>query len=157
LEYRAPEIIRAILDNRIPIATYAVDMFAIGRVIQWLSSSEESFWPHLKESEEDVLEAWIGDMDAEFDVTEDHVPHTTTLNVVLGLIKKHPDSRMTLKRLQISSYLMDNIDTRALNLSVSYDQRMHSTDTNLEDLQQSLNEFPYLAHALRQCMDPCTD
>jgi hypothetical protein len=47
LDYGAPELIEASTSHQTLPAAFSMDMYAIGRIIMWLSSDDGNLWPDL--------------------------------------------------------------------------------------------------------------
>ena len=121
VDYSAPEVIRAIHTQDVCFADPAIDMFALGRVIQWLSGKDVSFfWPHLDDMATQTEKEMVIMSEDEFQVSADDVEHTPTRNLIQSLIRKSPKDRMTLPKLISSSFFTMNLDTAVLR---SFPQR----------------------------------
>jgi serine/threonine protein kinase len=117
LTYCAPEVMACVQASQPALATTALDLFAIGRILQWLSSlSTASMWP--EEMDEETQRAFLADLSRPFGVTEANVPHAPTRKVIHALLCKDPLKRMTLKQLRESSFIRMNLDTAALHAPV---------------------------------------
>jgi serine/threonine protein kinase len=112
LDYCAPEVIVALRLEQKALATTVMDVFSLGRMVQWMASNmDTSLWPQLADIvSEDDKERFLMN-EEEFAVEMDHVP---TKNLVVQMVRKRPQERMTLRRLVASSFFTNNLDTAML-------------------------------------------
>jgi len=113
LEFCAPEIIRCLHQNRTPHAAFSQDIFSLGRVLLWLVTPEEPFWPGLPEDATEAdKEAWlVTEEELSFDAL---VEHTPTRNLLHEMLQKEPERRITLTKIKNGSFLSMNLDTKTL-------------------------------------------
>jgi serine/threonine protein kinase len=114
LEYCAPEVIAANATRQPIQAAHSMDMYALGRILLWLSSDSEHLWPDCSEHASDQDKQAFLQSESEFTITEQLVSHAPTRHVVVSLLRKNPMERMTLERLRASSFVQMNLDTRVL-------------------------------------------
>lgn len=105
LEYAAPEVIKALHHATSPIATHAIDMFSLGRLLQWLSSELGTLWPEaVALAGQEIKEKWLI-ADEEIVLDETLIPHRPTRNVIYALLRKNPVARLTLKNIRVCKKL----------------------------------------------------
>lgn len=117
-DYCAPEVLIAYRQNQIPLAQTSMDMFSLGRVIQWMSSSDDVFWPGIPDMAANEEKEQFLLSDAEIRVEESQIEHQPTKNLVNSLINKNPEERLSTERIKNSSFLRMNIDTTSLSFKV---------------------------------------
>ena len=101
-DYCAPEVIKAYRKGNIPVATTAIDVFALGRILQWMASNEGCFWPGLDEAATDAEKENYLLKPGEIFIDEHDLAHRPTKNLVLSMLRKDPEQRLTIEVLKVS-------------------------------------------------------
>jgi hypothetical protein len=78
-------------------AAFSMDMFSLGRIIQWLSVQDDNLWPDLTDPSNANKEAFLLS-DTEFSL--DGIQDDATLNIIKRLVKKSPQQRLNLDGLR---------------------------------------------------------
>jgi serine/threonine protein kinase len=100
IDYRAPE------QEKGTFATFAMDLFALGRIIHWLSSTDKNIWLGMdaKQSKEAFLQS-----SGEF--SRDNIDDPATKRIVRNLTCKDPNKRYTLQQVKASNFMTGSTPT----------------------------------------------
>lgn len=97
VQYCAPE---ALLDKEAK-ATTAMDVFSLGRILQWLSGKKRIFWPRLSERATDDDKMAYLRREGEIEVLKSDVDNLVTRGLVRELILKNPLDRPTVTEILV--------------------------------------------------------
>jgi serine/threonine protein kinase len=92
IDYRAPE------QKQGTPATFSMDLFALGRIIHWLSSTDKNIWPDLNNPTNKDKETFLRSM-REF--SRNNIPNVATKRIVRNLTCKDPTKRYTLQQVKV--------------------------------------------------------
>jgi serine/threonine protein kinase len=103
VDYRAPE-----QEKDVP-AMFTMDLFALGRIIHWLSSTDKNLWPDLNNDPTDKDKATFLQSTQEF--SRGNIPNAATKRIVRNLTCKDPSERYTLQEVKSSNFMTGNAPT----------------------------------------------
>jgi hypothetical protein len=75
-----------------------MDMYSLGRIIHWLSSTDKNIWPDLDNDPTDEDKATFLQSSQEF--SRDNIQNASTKRIVRNLTYKHPTKRYTLQQVK---------------------------------------------------------
>jgi serine/threonine protein kinase len=93
IDYCAPEAL-----EEGAVASHAIDMFSLGRIVMWLTTADEGMWPDLPHGCTDADKHAFLMSDKEF--TLNSIQHAATRDIVKRLVTKHPEERQILTTLK---------------------------------------------------------
>jgi hypothetical protein len=103
LDFCAPEVFAAFKANHVPPAKFSMDMYSLGRIIQWFVCENDNTWPNLDRNPSDEDKEAFLLSGKEFDLASVH--DVSVKGIVAKLIRKEVKDRWTLKKLQESSFI----------------------------------------------------
>ena len=80
------------------MASHAMDMFSLGRIVMWLTTADGGMWPDLPQGCTDTDKHAFLMSNKEF--TLDGIQHAATRDIVKRLVTKHPEERQILTTLK---------------------------------------------------------
>ena len=118
-EYMAPELAKSILQNKELRAKPSLDIFSLGRIMQWLTTlrrdgKEEDadiFWPNLGEDATTNQKLVYLASDEPIELAMNDIPHGPSRNIVAQMLVKNDENRLTIEKLLSGSYLAMDLDT----------------------------------------------
>lgn len=101
VDLMSPEIARNVLDGKATHIDPSLDVFLLGRLLYYISTSEP-FWPKDLPAEDRL--AWLADTTKEIPLEADFVQGDHTKNAIQRLLLKDPAQRRTLDGFHVSLF-----------------------------------------------------
>ncbi|KAI9228929.1 MAG: kinase-like domain-containing protein [Piptocephalis tieghemiana] len=108
VDLMSPEIARNVLDGKATHIDPSLDVFLLGRLLYYISTSEP-FWPKDLPAEDRL--AWLADTTKEIPLEADFVQGDHTKNAIQRLLLKDPAQRRTLDGFHKSTYMNGGYNT----------------------------------------------
>lgn len=98
IDFCAPEMF---IDPEGALADYPLDMFSLGRTIQWMTSYMDKFWCTETPLDTRTFHQIMSDPTGELPLESSWIPHAPSRNKVAALLRRDPKARMTLNEFRV--------------------------------------------------------